>query len=351
MYAQVAREILRFIRRCAASPASDKEFNALAREVFAFQFENNKLYRRFCRLEGMTPVLLKDWKDIPAMPALAFKELVLTSFLPRKKVRVFRSSGTTSASFRSAHYFKSLEVYEASIVPPFQKNVADNSFAYYFLMGRGKETPESSLSHMMETVNRRFAKGRGRFYVRGGEPDFGLLARDLKNERKKTVLLATAFALRAFLDHLKMNDIRIHLPAGSRLMETGGFKGRFREISKQTLYALCGRFLGLPKSACVSEYGMTELSSQFYARGGGVFAGPAWLRAQVMDPVTGKAAKKGRSGLLKIVDLANIGSVMAVQTEDLGRMEGRGFELIGRAAGSEARGCSLSYERFLKGSG
>jgi hypothetical protein len=345
------REILRFMRRYPSGPAPEKDFNGLALRVFVHQFEKNALYRRFCEMEGVTPASIHDWKRIPAMPATAFKELVLTSFPARKKVKVFKTSGTSTDSAagpgRGAHYFETLALYKASILPPFRKHVLKSDASYYFLMPSDKEAPASSLSYMMKVVNERFALKKGCFFVRRGRPDYGTLARDLMKERKKALLLATAFALKGFLDYLEKRGLRLRLKPGSRLMETGGFKGRRGEVPKAELYRLCRARLGL--SDFVSEYGMTELSSQYYSRNGGVFAAPAWMRAVVMDPRTGKECPKGRSGLLKHVDLANLGSVMAVQTEDLGRAKGKGFELLGRLRGSEARGCSLTYERFLRG--
>ena len=132
-------------------------------------------------------------------------------------------------------------------------------------------------------------------------------------------------------------------------METGGFKGYTQKISKTALYAECQKYLGIPADHCLSEYGMTELSSQFYARGPrGLFQGPAWTRTLVMDSLTGRQAHPGKKGLLKHFDLANRGSVMVIQTEDRGRIARAGFELLGRFEGSERRGCSLSYEEFIR---
>ncbi len=351
MSAPIAGEVVRFIRCYSKKDPSPSEFNALALRLFRFQFEKNALYRRFCGMEGVTPDCLKDWKDIPAMPASAFKALVLTTFPAAKRSKVFKTSGTTLRQVqgergRGAHYFETLKLYEASILPPFEKHVLrGGSFAFYFLMPNAADAPDSSLSYMMKVVNARFARGKGRFYVRKGEPRFETLSRDLKKERKKVLFLTTAFALKGFLEYLEERKLRLQLPKGSRLMETGGFKGRMREISKKALYGLCRKRLGI--TDFVSEYGMTELSSQYYSQNGGPFIAPAWMRTVVMDTRTAKECRKGLTGLLKHVDLANTGSVMAVQTEDLGRVRGKGFQVLGRAKGSEARGCSLSYERFL----
>jgi len=355
------RELLDFIKRFSGRPSPESEFNALALRVFRHQFENNTFYRRFCAIVNRSPANVLSWTQIPAMPASAFKELVLTSFPAKEKVRVFRTTGTsagalvadgTTASGRGAHFFRTLRLYEASIVPAFEANLLPDrpTLSYYFLINPPKDAPDSSLSYMMGVVNRRFAGNKGRFYVRKGAPRFDELLRDLKKERKKVFLLATAFALKGFLEHLKRKKARSRLADGSRLMETGGFKGRTKEISKEALYRECGQRLGVPTLFCFSEYGMTELSSQYYSRGLGALRGPAWIRTVVVDPRTGKESSDAGTGILKHVDLANLGSVMAVQSEDLGKKEGQGFKLLGRAPGSGLRGCSLDYETLVRSS-
>jgi hypothetical protein len=124
-------------------------------------------------------------------------------------------------------------------------------------------------------------------------------------------------------------------------METGGYKGRTRTMPKAQLRQMLSKFLGVPPSHVLAEYGMSELSSQAYDSAAGVFHFPPWARARVISPETGAEAGEGESGLLRVFDLANIGSVMAVQTEDLAARRGDGFELLGRAASAEPRGCSL----------
>ena len=129
-------------------------------------------------------------------------------------------------------------------------------------------------------------------------------------------------------------------------METGGFKGRRREVSPDEFYPQFEERLGLTRKQIVSEYGMCELSSQFYTHPSSpishrLFYGPAWVRVIVVDPETGREARDGERGLIRIFDLANVGSVLAIQTEDVGVRRGDGFELLGRAPMAEARGCSL----------
>lgn len=220
------------------------------------------------------------------------------------------------------------------------------------------DAPHSSLSYMMGEVNRRFFSRKGEFYVKKGALLHEKLIRDLSGQKNKIILLATAFSLKSFLDEMDRKKIILKLPAGSRLMETGGFKGRVREVSKKALYDLCQKKFGLKKAFCVSEYGMTELSSQCYdtslrdavsgLRRKPFKTGPGWMRVTVIDPRTGREARIGQKGLLRVLDLANLDSVMAVQTEDVAVRRKEGFDLAGRAKGSEVRGCSLRYEEFLK---
>ncbi len=356
------RAILSMIRRHSRAEAmSDPEFNALALRVFSFQFDHNPFYRRFCQIEHSSPANVRHWKEIPAMPAIAFKELMLATFPARKAVRRFRTSGTTAGA-RGVHFFETLELYRAAIAPPFRRFLLPDRqrMPLYFLTASPFELPDSSLSYMMGEVQKLFGvAGAGRYYVKKGKVLADRLSRDLAAAKKPVMILATAFSLTAFLGELGRRKTALKLPPGSRLMETGGFKGRAKEVSKKTLYRECARRLGIPAPFCVSEYGMTELSSQFYdttlsdhlaGKKRRYFKiGPAWMRTVVVDPATGREAKKGRPGFLRHYDLANRGSVMAVQTEDLGRVVDRGFEVFGRSPGAGSRGCSLTYEALIRG--
>lgn len=299
-------------------------------------------------MENVSPTTIRHWKEVPAMPALGFKELALTTFPVSRAIRIFKTSGTTAGK-RGAHFFDTLMLYDSSILEPFRRQMLSDGMklSYFFLMNSPGKAKDSSLSHMMGVVNRSFAGNKGKFYIDGKNERFAALEKNLRASKRPVFLLATAFSLKAFLDHLKKENIRIALPPGSRLMETGGFKGRITAISKNALYKECSARLGIPRRRCFSEYGMTELSSQMYDAGRG-FEAPAWFKAQVIDPKTGRQAAKGRSGLIRLVDLANRGSVIAVQTEDIGRIEKGRLRVLARAARSDIRGCSLSYEEFLK---
>ena len=358
------REILEFMDRQAGT--DERAFGQRALKIFDYQFRRNMNYRNFCLSENKKPGRLNSWKDIPAMPTDAFKELVLATFPLKDAVKVFKPSGTPRGAsatgmsadvpLRGAHFFDTLKLYETAILPPFREYLMpdEGDFFFCFLVNSPEESPDSSLSYMMGVVNRVFAKKRGKFYAKAGKISHRAFLSDLRKSKKKIFILATAFSLKSFLDFLGQKKVFLKLPKGSRLMETGGFKGRVNEVPKHKLYAECEKRLGIPKDHCVSEYGMTELSSQFYdttlndkiknIRRKPFKAGPAWLRALVIDPRTGKEAAKGQPGLLRHFDLANRGSVLAIQTEDLGRQVGTGFEFLGRASGAELRGCSLHYE-------
>ncbi|HKI69529.1 MAG TPA: hypothetical protein VKA67_08070, partial [Verrucomicrobiae bacterium] len=165
--------------------------------------------------------------------------------------------------------------------------------------------------------------------------------------KQPLVLLGTAFSFVHLLDFLTEQNLCFELPAGSRVMETGGYKGRSRVIPKTELHALITRQLGIPETHIICEYGMSELSSQAYDAKCGAHASeksyhfPPWARAQIISPEKNNEVAEGETGLIRIFDLANVLFVMAIQTEDLGVRRGEGFELIGRADLAELRGCSL----------
>jgi hypothetical protein len=165
-------------------------------------------------------------------------------------------------------------------------------------------------------------------------------------------LLGSAFNVVRLLDHLAANNLGLRLAEGSRVMETGGYKGRSRSLPRAELHALITRHLGVPPSHIICEYGMCELSSQAYdgkassvecgiSRAGRAFRFPPWARAQIVSPETDREVREGETGLIRVFDLANVWSILAIQTGDLGVRCGEGFELIGRADYAEPRGCSL----------
>jgi hypothetical protein len=338
----------------------DEGFNQLALALFAFQFEGVPIYRRLCEKRGIGPGSVTHWSQIPALPASAFKEHVVSSVAEQERSRVFHSSGTTGhIPSRHFHNAASLSVYEASLLPWFERHFLNDGLggaALVFLTPPPALVPNSSLVHMFETVRQKFG-GPESLYVGQLEADgawrleFNLIDSSLREAvsgNRPVGLLGTAFSFVHWLDFLAAEKIRLRLPAGSRLMETGGYKGRSRTVAKAELRRLMTKYLGVPDSHIVTEYGMSELSSQAYdgvvgqARPPvGIFRFPPWVRTQIISPETGAMAAAGETGLLRVFDPANIHSVMAIQTEDLAAGREDGFELLGRPEAAEPRGCSL----------
>jgi hypothetical protein len=163
------------------------------------------------------------------------------------------------------------------------------------------------------------------------------------------MLLGTTLGFLRLFDYCVRQKVAFKCTPGSRLMDTGGMKTESREVSRDEFLELALTWLGIPSAQCVNEYGMCELGSQFYARGASpVFEGPPWTRSLVIDPETAAPAEPGASGLLRHYDLANIDSVMAIQTEDLGAARGDGFVLLGRAPAAALKGCSIDLESYLQ---
>ncbi|MBW3655706.1 MAG: long-chain fatty acid--CoA ligase, partial [Gemmatimonadetes bacterium] len=223
--------------------------------------------------------------------------------------------------------------------------------------------PDSSLSHMAGAVMADFGGGGGGWFVSrdGGIDHQGLgdALRAAERAGEPVCIVGTAFAFVHWLDALREAGTRHRLPPGSRLMDTGGFKGRSREVTREELYAGFHELLGIPYAWCVNEYGMTEMSSQFYDGVAGsavasperLHVGPAWVRTQATDPETLKPLPHGEAGVLRHVDLANLHSVAAIQTADLGITSPEGFRVLGRARGAEARGCSIAMDDLLSAIG
>jgi hypothetical protein len=333
--------LLAFIARGVEQRSTDAEFGSLALALFHHQFTQNQPYRRYCESLGRSPRNVEHWKQIPSVPTTAFKDADLTTLPARQRTAVFHSSGTTKhRPSRHFHSAATLALYEAALWPMFAQRMAKKGQLVILTPTPG-EAPHSSLVHMMETVRRRIGAPRSASVGAAALEDGRVLAAAIRSairNPQSTLLLGTAFAFVRLLDSIKS----LPLPSGSRVMETGGYKGRTREVPREELHALISAKLGVPRSGIVSEYGMCELSSQFYATSrSAVFTGPPWTRVQVINPETGCEAREGERGLIRVFDLANRASVIAIQIEDVGTRRGDGFELIGRAPQAEARGCSL----------
>ena len=360
--AAIEGELLAWMRD---EPERDDErrFERLALALFAHQFESNAPYGRFCAARGSTPATVAAWRDIPAVPSGAFKELALRCFPSERTVRVFRTSGT-SLERRGELHLDTLALYEAALVPSFEAGVlpdlaAGEKLPCFVLAPSPLEAPDSSLSHMFGVMLARRGTPESGFFVQGGALAIDALlgALEAASAAPKLLLCGSAFAFVHLLEASEARGLRLALPTGARVMETGGFKGRSRELSRETLHGWIEERLGVPPAHSVNQYGMTELGSQFYdsvLRAPGAARRklvPPWTRIRIVDPESGRDVPSGEVGAIRIVDLANTGSVLAVTTADLGRALGDGFEVLGREAGAEARGCSIAADEMLLASG
>jgi len=354
--------LLGVIARGAHAPLDDAEWDALAPAVFAHQYACNAPYRAYCDRRGATPETVARWSDVPAVPTDAFKAAALVCGDPASAAAVFRTSGTTQGrERRGTHYVADLSLYDAALRAGFGAHLLPNGARprILSLVPSPGELGDSSLSHMIGEVMEDFAAPGSGWFVRA---DGGIAHERLRDalraaeaEGTPVCIPGTAFAFVHWLDALTADGARFHLPEGSRVMDTGGFKGRSREVTREELYAGIHERLGIAPAWCVNEYGMTEMSSQFYDGVAGTAAvpgerlhvGPAWVRTQAADPETLAPLPHGETGVLRHYDLANLHSVVAIQTADLGFTTPAGFRVIGRAQGAEARGCSIAMDELL----
>jgi hypothetical protein len=342
-----------------AGRPSPEPFDALAADLVRFQAARVPGYARLCVARGVDPEVVVAASQAPAVPAEAFKLASVFAFDAAEAAVTFRTSGTTIGA-RGTHSMRSAATYDA----------ASLSFGRAMLargLGRGTpvlvigpstvEAPDSSLMHMCDLFGRAFGGPEGaRFFVREGELLAGALRDRLRALRPEVpaLVLATSFGLVHWLD--SAGDEVTPLPAGSRVMQTGGTKGRSREVSAADLRRDVARAFAVPERAVVGEYGMTELSSQFWEATAvdasappGVYREPPWARVVPVDPVTLAPVPHGDTGIARIEDLANVDSAFAVLTQDRVRRVEGGFELLGRAPGAPPRGCSIALDEMLSG--
>ncbi len=336
-----------------ASAFTDEAFDRLARRIHRVQFRSNPVLRRFW---GERARDVASWEDIPPVPTAAFKEVPIVTGTSEA---VFCTSGTSEGPRRRGeHHVGSLDLYWAAAQQNYRRHLLKNSGSVRVvsLIPHPDSVPSSSLAAMAGFISREpEVLGTAWIFSEARGVDAAAFRKAATADREPILLLATAFALVQLLETLKGEEIR--LPEGSRLMETGGFKGRVAEVAREGLYRRIRNRLGVSESHVVNEYGMTELLSQAYDGEAGTappLSGrkhhfPPWVRTRALDPASLAPLPPGVPGLLAHYDLANAASVCHVLTEDLGETtEDGGFRLAGRAAGAELRGCSLAAESFLR---
>ncbi len=347
----------------------DAAFEVAARALFTFQYDHIAPYRKYCDVRGVTPSSLPSWDRIPGVPTEIFKTIDLCSFDPAGAAVTFMTSGTTQGT-RGKHYLRRTDTYAASIAPWLDAFLLpDGSRLRTLVLAPSRATdPHSSLSWMLQwAVDHRGATG-SRFLWGSDGPDLDATMTELSRASDSghpVMLMATARALEALYEQALAGGRVVALPQGSRVMETGGFKGAEQTMDGEALRAELGRALALRPEAIVSEYGMTELGSQGYhpalrgaldketrrrlPHGSRRFVFPPWCRVRTVDPDTLEVLPQGERGLLAFWDLSNVDSVIAVQTADEGIVTDGCVELFGRAEGATPRGCSLAVDEILSG--
>jgi phenylacetate-coenzyme A ligase PaaK-like adenylate-forming protein len=313
---------------------NEKEFSIIARDVYEFQFENNPLYQRYCKAVGRIPENVKELAQIPFLPISFFKthEVKTTSFDAQV---VFKSSGTTG-SVTSSHHVKEANLYETSFSKGFKFFYGDvKDYCIIGLLPSYLERGNSSLVYMVDHLIKESGHEQSGFYLNEFEKLDHTL-KELEKAGQKAILIGVTYAL---LDFSAAYSQQL---SNTIIMETGGMKGRGREMTKAELYQHLKKAFGV--SRIHSEYGMTELLSQAYGVDGKMVC-PRWMRVLVRDetdPLLVYGSQQSNSGAINIIDLTNLYSCSFIATEDVGRTyEGGEFEILGRMDNSDIRGCSL----------
>jgi len=350
--------------RC--SDPDSVEFDQLALELFAYQYANNDPYRQLCDQRGRTPSNVDSWRAVPALSAASFGDARIACFREERTTATFVSSGTTrsgdpshNSSGRSTHELENTQLYDASLLAHFRQCVIPDldRIPMILLSPSFNDAPQSSLAYMLSKLYTTYGNGGG-FFVNGDALDVDGIANTLQETREPVLVFGTAFAFVHFLDYCASTGSSFALPQGSRIVETGGFKGKSRSITRDELYDALSSTFGVSSEFCIAEYGMCELGSQWYDAGladalAGRSArqqlkvGPHWTRTLVVDRVTAQELPYGSTGLLQVFDLSNRGSVAAVLTGDLVTQGEDGFIYVSRSQAAPPKGCGIAVDTML----
>lgn len=335
---------------------SDQDFNQNALQLFAYQFTNNLPFRKFCQQKGKTIRTVKSWKDIPAVPINAFKEVELSCTPTNEAERYFMTSGTTQG-VKGKHYHPTLQVWNLSMKTYFKQRFMKETekIRMGILFPTEEEMPNSSLARYLSLAKQEFGTEESHYLLGENGIDLHRLIQELEYAERSGepyALLGASYSFVHLFEHLGNIGRRFQLPPGSRILDTGGYKNQSKEWELDDFYQELSRILGVPREDCINMYGMTELSSQLYDSGNeqvpSVKSGPHWLKTRIIHPLTGEEVAEGERGVIVHCDLANFNSVTTILTEDLGMKVAEGFLLLGRVQGTEAKGCSIAVEEFIQ---
>lgn len=313
--------------------SNEKEFKEICLEVFSFQYAKNNVYREFCNLLQRKPGNISEIEEIPFLPIEFFKKrLVVCGEQPPEIT--FTSSGT-SGSQTSQHPVTNLKVYVDSFLNAFEAFYGKpEDMVILALLPSYLERKGSSLIYMADSLIKKSKHPESGFYLNNLK-ELQQKLKALDKSGKKILLLGVSFAL---LDLVENYDFELK---NTTIMETGGMKGRRKEMIREELHQILTKGFGVKKIH--SEYGMTELLSQGYSKGRGIFECPPWMRLLIRDPEDALSLlPTGKTGGLNVIDLANINSCSFIATQDLGKkIAVKQFEVLGRFDNSDIRGCNL----------
>ncbi len=333
MVALVSCIFVLIMKNCFTHISSDSEFEEKAFQTFSHQFENNPVYRSFCDLLYIHPSDVKEIQQIPFLPIQFFKSHQILSTTNAVQ-EVFSSSGTTG-SITSKHYVTDLSLYEKSYLAGFKHfygNIED--YVVLALLPNYLERKGSSLIYMVNDLIQKSKNSDSGFYLHNLD-ELATKLKTLDNQGKKVLLIGVSFAL---LDLVEAYSFNLK---NTIVMETGGMKGRRKELIRKELHSILKQGFGTREIH--SEYGMTELLSQGYSTGNGIFNCPPWMKVltrDTEDPLT--IENNNKTGGINVIDLANYNSCSFIATQDLGKIyDDNSFEIIGRFDNSDIRGCNL----------
>jgi hypothetical protein len=311
----------------------DKEFNGLALEIFQYQLKNNKVYHDFVNNLSVNTDAIIRYHQIPFLPIELFNDHAIKTGDFKPEIN-FSSSGTTGTSV-SRHYVKDIKLYRKSFLKTFQLFFGNpDQYTILALLPSYLEREGSSLIFMVNELIERSNKPESGFFLHN-QRDLSILLRSLKSKNEKVILFGVSFALVDFA-----TDYQMDFP-GLIIIETGGMKGRRKEMVRTELHSILKKGFGVKQ--IYSEYGMTELLSQAYSVMGGKYSTPSWMKVLIRDmndPLS--LLSRGKTGGINVIDLANIHSCSFIATQDLGSLDKDGkFEVLGRFDNSDARGCNL----------
>ncbi|WP_166383837.1 MULTISPECIES: acyl transferase [unclassified Polaribacter] len=312
---------------------NQEDFKQVALAVFKHQFKNNKVYRSFCDLLYIHPSDVTKVEEIPFLPIQFFKSKKVLSSLEEIE-ETFTSSGTTG-SVTSKHFVTDINLYKESYLKGFAHFYGNiEEYAVLALLPNYLERNGSSLVYMVDDLIQKSNNLESGFYLDNIQELAKKLV-ELDKKGQKTLLIGVSFAL---LDLIEMQQFNLK---NTIIMETGGMKGRRKELIRDELHQLLQSGFGVTEIH--SEYGMTELLSQGYSNGNGVFDTPPWMKILTRDTEDALTIQQvGKTGGINVIDLANYNSCAFIATQDLGKVHKNGtFEIIGRFDNSDIRGCNL----------